>query len=159
YRGRIVLAGKEPGVPFGRPPLSKTYLRGEETLDGWYVRPPEWYGEHDVDLLHGPAAAAIDPTAREVVVGGGRRIPYDQLRIATGGRNRRLDLPGVDLTGVHQLRTVQECDAIRAAAVPGSRALVVGMGFIGSEVAASLRQMGVHVTAILDGSFPLDRVL
>jgi 3-phenylpropionate/trans-cinnamate dioxygenase ferredoxin reductase component len=159
YRGRIVLAGTEPGVPFGRPPLSKTYLRGEETLDGWYVRPPDWYGEHDVDLLHGSAVVAIDPATQEVVIGGGQHIPYDELLIATGGRNRRLQVPGIDLEGVHQLRTLPECDAIRAAALPGSRALVVGMGFIGSEVAASLRQMGLHVTAILDGSFPLARVL
>jgi 3-phenylpropionate/trans-cinnamate dioxygenase ferredoxin reductase subunit len=158
YRGRIVLAGAEPGVPFGRPPLSKTHLRGEETLDGWYVRPPEWYGEHDVDVLHA-SVAAIDPAAQEVVMAGGRRIPYGRLLMATGGRNRRLGVPGIDLPGVHQLRTGAECDAIRAAALPGRRALVVGMGFIGSEVAASLRQMGLNVTAVLDGSFPLGRVL
>jgi 3-phenylpropionate/trans-cinnamate dioxygenase ferredoxin reductase subunit len=145
-------------VPFGRPPLSKTHLRGEETLDGWYVRPAEWYGENDVDVLHA-SVAAIDPAAREVVMAGGRRIPYGRLLIATGGRNRRLHVPGIDLEGVHQLRTVAECHAIRAAAVPGRRALVVGMGFIGSEVAASLRQMGLHVTAVLGGSFPLGRVL
>src|SRR5437773_317354 len=159
HRGRIVLAARERATPFGRPPLSKTYLRGEESLKGWYVRPPEWYGEHDVDLLNGSAVAAIDPAAGEVVVAGDRRIPYDVLLIATGGRNRRLDVQGVDLTGVHQLRTISECDAIRAAARPGARALVVGMGFIGSEVAASLRQMGLQVTAVLDGAFPLGRVL
>lgn len=159
YRGRIVLAGREPGVPFGRPPLSKTYLRGEEELDGWSVRPPDWYGEHDVELLNASPVESIDPSAREVVLAGDRRVSYDGLLIATGGRNRHLDVPGVDLQGVHQLRTVAECEAIRAAAVPGRRAVVVGMGFIGSEVAASLRQMGLHVTAILGDAGPLSRVL
>ena len=89
----------------------------------------------------------------------GESIEYEQLLIATGGRNRTFDVPGSKLPGLHQLRTVAESDAIRADARRGSRAVVVGMGFIGCEVAASLRQLGVEVTAVFPGEAPLESVL
>ena len=97
--------------------------------------------------------------SRQVYVAGGSPVPYGTLLITTGGDNRRLEVPGADLAGVFQLRTVAECDAIRQAARAGAHALVVGMGFIGSEVAASLTQMGVRVTAVLPGGAPLESVL
>jgi 3-phenylpropionate/trans-cinnamate dioxygenase ferredoxin reductase subunit len=159
FRDRVVVIGREPGVPFGRPPLSKTYLRSEEDLAGWYVRPASWYEEHDVDLLAGPDATVIDTTAQAVHLGTGQELPYQQVLIATGGRNRRLGLPGSDLPGIYYLRTVADCEAIKAEAVAGRRAVIVGMSFIGSEVAASLTQLGVHVTSIFPGRFPLERVL
>jgi len=86
-------------------------------------------------------------------------LPYQKILIATGGRNRRLKLPGADLPGLHYLRTVADCEAIKGDAVAGRRAVVVGMSFIGSEVAASLTQLGVHVTTIFPGRFPLEGVL
>jgi 3-phenylpropionate/trans-cinnamate dioxygenase ferredoxin reductase subunit len=158
YAGRIVLIGREPGIPFGRPPLSKTYLRGEEDLSGWLVKPAAWFKGNDVELVR-ETASRLDANARSVTLDTGAVIPYDKLLIATGGRNRRLPLPGIDLPGVHQLRTVADSDAIRTSARRGRKALVAGMGFIGSEVAASLRQMGVEVTAVLPGSAPLEAVL
>ena len=158
YRGGLTLVGREPGVPFGRPPLSKTYLRGEEALDGWLVKPPGWYVEHDVDLTSA-GVVSVDAAAREVRLDSGQALPYKALLLATGGRNRTLDVPGANLAGVHQLRTVADCDAIRRHARPGARAVVAGMGFIGCEVAASLRQLGVQVTAILRGGLPLGQVL
>jgi 3-phenylpropionate/trans-cinnamate dioxygenase ferredoxin reductase component len=158
YDGRLFLIGDEPGVPFGRPPLSKTYLRGEESLDGWLVVPPSWYAEHGVDFLRG-TIAKIDAAAHRVELRSGESVAYDGLLVATGGRNRTFDVPGADLEGIHQLRTVAESDAIKAAARAGSHAVVVGMGFIGCEVAASLRQLGVNVTAVFPGAAPLDTVL
>jgi 3-phenylpropionate/trans-cinnamate dioxygenase ferredoxin reductase subunit len=158
YDGRLTMVGHEPGVPFGRPPLSKTYLRGEEGLSGWLVVPADWYDQHDVHFARA-TATRIDSAARRVELDGGTVLDYSKLLIATGGRNRRLDVPGVDLPGVHQLRTVAESDAIKQAARKGSRAVVVGMGFIGSEVAASLTQLGVSVSAVLPGAAPLDSVL
>ncbi len=149
----------EPGVPFGRPPLSKTYLRSEENLDGWLVRPAGWYDEHDVDRLSESGAAVIDPAAHTVRLGSGQELGYQQVLIATGGRPRRLEIPGADLPGIHYLRTVADCEAIKGEAVAGRRAVVVGMSFIGCEVAASLTQLGVHVTAIFPGRVPLERVL
>jgi 3-phenylpropionate/trans-cinnamate dioxygenase ferredoxin reductase subunit len=158
YKGRLTLVGREPGVPFGRPPLSKTYLRGEEGLSGWLVAPGDWYDQHDVHVARA-TATRIDSAARRVQLDGGEVLDYSKLLIATGGRNRRLDVPGADLPGVYQLRTVADSDAIKQAARKGSRAVVVGMGFIGSEVAASLTQLGVSVSAVLPGSAPLDSVL
>jgi 3-phenylpropionate/trans-cinnamate dioxygenase ferredoxin reductase subunit len=159
YRERVVLIGDEPGAPFGRPPLSKTYLRGEEDLTGWTVKPPSWYADNNIERVPG-RVTAIDTQAHEVVLdGSSKRLGFDQLLIASGGRNRHLSLPGADLPGVLGLRTLADCDAIKAAAVGGKHAVVVGMGFIGSEVAASLRQLGVSVTAVLSGVGPLAQVL
>jgi 3-phenylpropionate/trans-cinnamate dioxygenase ferredoxin reductase subunit len=103
--------------------------------------------------------AAIDPSAHSITQDSGEELGYQKVLIATGGRNRRLGIPGAGLPGIHYLRTVAECDAIKQAALPGRRAVVVGMGFIGSEVAASLTQLGVRVTAIFPGRIPLERVL
>jgi len=159
FSGPVVLISREPGVPFGRPPLSKTYLRSEEDLGAWYVRPAGWYAEHDVELRSGATVAAVDPAAHTVTLDSGDELAYQKVLIATGGRNRRLSIPGAGLPGIHYLRTVAECDAIKRAAVPGRRAVVVGMGFIGCEVAASLTQLGVQVTAAFPGRDPLERVL
>jgi 3-phenylpropionate/trans-cinnamate dioxygenase ferredoxin reductase component len=159
WRGRIVLLGAEPGIPFGRPPLSKTYLRGEEDLSAWYVRPADWYGEHDVELRSGSIVRQVDTALKQVRLENGTALDYDRLVLCTGGRNRRLTVSGASLPGVYQLRTVAECDAIRQVARPGARAVVVGMGFIGAEMAASLRQMGLDVTAVLPGAAPLAAVL
>jgi 3-phenylpropionate/trans-cinnamate dioxygenase ferredoxin reductase subunit len=158
FAGPVTLITREPGVPFGRPPLSKTYLRSEEDLDGWYVRPAAWYDEHDVERLTAEVTG-IDAAAHTVTLGSGERLEYGRLLIATGGQARRLRLPGADLAGVHYLRTRADCDAIKAEARPGRRAVVVGMGFIGCEVTASLTQLGVDVTSVFGGRYPLERVL
>jgi 3-phenylpropionate/trans-cinnamate dioxygenase ferredoxin reductase subunit len=159
FRGRIELISGEPGVPFGRPPLSKTYLRSEEGLGGWQVKPASWYEDHDIDRPGQATAVSVDVAAHTVLLDSGRELAYQQLLVATGGRSRRLKLPGAELAGLHYLRTVADADAIKREAAPGRRAVVVGMGFIGCEVAASLTQLGVKVTAIFPGQAPLDRVL
>src|SRR6266571_7204262 len=158
FRGRVVIISQEPSIPFGRPPLSKTYLRSEEELEGWYVRPADWYEAHDVNLRT-ESVVAVDAAAHTLALGTGQELEYQQLLLATGGRNRRLRIPGAELPGIYYLRTVADCDAIKQEAVAGQRAVVVGMGFIGCEVAASLTQLGVHVTAVFPGRAPLDRVL
>jgi len=159
YAGRVVLLGDEPGIPFGRPPLSKTYLMGTEDLTGWYVKPPGWYEANDVERITGVRVEAIDIGAREVRLAERGSMAYDGLLLATGGRNRRLSLPGSNLAGIYQLRTLAECDAIKAAATPGRRAAVVGLGFIGSEITASLTKLGLKVTAVGGGAGPLAAVL
>ena len=158
FTGPVVIVGPEPGVPFGRPPLSKTYLRSAEDLDGWYVRPAGWYAEHGVDISRA-SVARVDPAAHTVVLDSGEEISYQKALITTGARNRRLGIQGAELPGIRYLRTAAECDAIKQQAVAGQRAVVVGMGFIGCEVAASLTQLGVQVTAIFPGQAPLERVV
>jgi len=159
FEGDVVLLGQEHRPPYHRPPLSKTYLRGEEGLGDIPVNPERTYADQRIELRPGAKARSIDARARHVELEDGERVRYDRLLVTTGGRNRRLPVPGADLDGVHQLRTVEDSDAIRAAARPGRRAVVVGLGFIGSEVTASLRQLGVEVTAIEGAPAPLAGVL
>jgi 3-phenylpropionate/trans-cinnamate dioxygenase ferredoxin reductase subunit len=157
FDGRIVLIGDEPHPPYERPPLSKEYLRGEAS-DLAYLRPPGWYAAEDVELLAGAVVERLDVRGRSVVLRGGERIAYDAVLVATGGRNRRLRVPGADLQGVLDLRTVEDADRIRAHAVEGTKAVVIGAGFIGCEVAASLRSMGVEVELVEVLDAPLLRV-
>jgi len=159
WRGRIVLLGTEPTIPFGRPPLSKTYLRGEEDLSGWYVKPADWYGEHDIELRTTTTVQHVDTALKQLQLADGTALDYDRLVLCTGGSNRQLEVPGAGLPGIYHLRSLAECEAIRQAARPGAHAVIVGMGFIGAEVAASLHQMGLDVTVVLPGAAPLATVL
>src|SRR5438876_5680074 len=159
FDGDIVLIGAEPQLPYNRPPLSKGYLRGQERFEDQLVNPAAYYAEHDIELRLGTRATAIDPSRKTIELEGGKHVGYDRLLVATGGRNRALSVPGADLDGIFQLRTVEDCDRIRAAAQTGRRAVVIGLGFIGSEVTASLRQLGVEVTAVEGNPVPLARVL
>jgi 3-phenylpropionate/trans-cinnamate dioxygenase ferredoxin reductase subunit len=159
FDGEIILIGAETQMPYNRPPLSKGYLRGQDRFEDQLVNPAAYYPEHRVTLRLGVRAEAVDPTRKVVSLERGEEVRYDRLLVATGGRNRTLAAPGAELPGIFQIRTVEDCDRIRAAATPGRRAVVVGLGFIGSEVAASLRQMGIEVTAVEGHPVPLARVL
>jgi 3-phenylpropionate/trans-cinnamate dioxygenase ferredoxin reductase component len=160
FDGEIHLLGAEPGPPFGRPPLSKSYLRDEEDLSGWLVKPEEWYSQHDVVLRPDARVERIDPSGGRIVLVDDDEVLADRVCIATGCRPRRPRIDGADLDNVFVLRTKADCDAIKAAASqPGAKAVVVGMSFIGSEVAASLRQRGVDVTTVFPDGGPLEGVL
>ncbi len=159
YEGRLSLIGAEEEPPYERPPLSKELLRGELDFEDALVRPASWYEEHDVDARFGTMAVQIDVRAREVVLAGGERLPFDRLLVGTGGRNRRLEVPGADLPGVFDLRYHRDAVRIRDAATEGARVVCVGMGFIGAEVAASLRTIGCDVTVIEIFETTLYRIL
>jgi 3-phenylpropionate/trans-cinnamate dioxygenase ferredoxin reductase subunit len=155
----VTLIGAESEPPYERPPLSKAYLRGEVPFDKALVRPAGFYAEHGIETMLGIRATRIDPSARFVELEDGRRVAFDALLVATGGRNRRISIPGAELDGIYGLRSVEDADRIRAEIIPGRRVVVVGMGFIGSEVAASLRQKDLEVVAIEPAKTPLFRVL
>lgn len=159
FDGTVELIGAEPQLPYNRPPLSKGYLRGQERFEDQLVNPADYYTQHDIKLRLGVRVTRVDPGRKVVGLDGGEEVPYDRLLVATGGRNRTLTTPGAELPGIFQLRTVEDCDRIRAVARSGARAVVIGLGFIGSEVSASLRQMGLAVTAIEGHPVPLARVL
>jgi 3-phenylpropionate/trans-cinnamate dioxygenase ferredoxin reductase subunit len=159
FDGPIVMVGEEPHLPYERPPLSKGYLRGEETKEHTLLHREAWYEEHDVELRLGSSAVHLDSTDREVELSTGERISYQQILIATGGRNRTLEVPGIDLEGVHALRTLEDADRIRAEARAGRTAVVVGAGFIGCEVTASLRLLGVEVEVVEVFDAPLLRAV
>lgn len=159
YDGDVVLVGDESQLPYNRPGLSKEYMRDESTLPDLWVKPRDEYARRAISLRLGEGAISIDPERRSVRLAGGDVLGYDRLLVTTGARNRRLAVPGSDLAGVLGLRTLDDADRIRGIVGPGSRAVVVGMGFIGSEVAASLRQLGAEVTVIARGPAPFASVL
>lgn len=155
----VTLIGAEDEPPYERPPLSKAYLRGAVPFEKSLVRPADFYAGHRIETRVGSRVTGIDPIAKVVHLEGGHHVSFDSLLIATGARNRKVSIPGSELEGIHSLRTRQEADHIRAEMRTGRRAVVVGMGFIGSEVAASLRHEGLEVVAIDPGRTPLFRVL
>jgi 3-phenylpropionate/trans-cinnamate dioxygenase ferredoxin reductase component len=160
FDGRVVLIGAEPERPYERPPLSKDYLRGESERAGVYLQDdPSWYEQHEVQLRTSASVESLDVGERAVLLEGGERIDYDAFLLATGAEPKRLAVPGADLEGVHVLRTLADCDALRGVLDRGGRLVVVGAGWIGCEVAASARQRGMEVAVIEPQSVPLERVL
>ena len=159
FDGDLVLIGSEPAFPYERPPLSKTFLRGESTIQQAMVRPEAFYADNRIETRFGTTVLGVDAATRTIEIAGGDPIGFDSLLIATGSRNRRFPIPGIDLAGVLDLRTLGDAARNRAEMVPGRRVVMAGMGFIGSEVAASLRQRGLEVHVVAGGKAPLDRVL
>ena len=159
FDGRLVLIGDEPDLPYERPPLSKAYLRGEKRREDLFVRPAAWWEANAVETRVGQRAQLLDLRERTVTLADGERIGFDRALVATGVRNRRPDVPGAALEGVHQLRRIADADAISRAATGATKAVIVGMGFIGAEVAASLRQLGLDVTVIEIFETALFRIL
>ncbi|HEV8637558.1 MAG TPA: FAD-dependent oxidoreductase [Chloroflexota bacterium] len=159
YDGTITLLGDEPERPYLRPPLSKEYLRGESQRDQVFVHPEAFYAEHEIEMRPSSPVGAIEPASREVVLADGSRLAFDRLLLATGARPLRLPVPGADLPGVVAVRTLADSDALRVAAADAERVVVVGAGWIGSEVAASLRMLGRRVVLVAPDAVPLERVL
>jgi NADPH-dependent 2,4-dienoyl-CoA reductase/sulfur reductase-like enzyme len=145
--GSIALLSGEQSLPYHRPPLSKRYLRGEVGPDGTLVEPEEFYAENGVELLLGTEVAEVDPRERSVRTVGAS-YGYGRLLLATGSQPRTLDVPGADLSGVFGLRSLEDSTAIREAAGQARDAVVVGSGFVGMEVAASLTELGLDVSLI-----------
>ena len=159
FEGRVVLIGEETERPYERPYLSKEYLRGDKPAAKLYVHDEGFYADNDIELLTGTRVESLDPGAREVTLSGGRTMAYSRLLLATGAAPRRLALPGADLPGVRYLREMADSDALRAAITAASRVVVIGAGWIGSEVAASARQLGAEVAIVGPAAVPLERVL
>lgn len=158
FGGEILLIGDEPERPYERPPLSKDYLRGEKDDLAW-VHEESFYGDRNIDLRTSTFVTGIDPAARTVLVQDSDPEPYDKLLLATGCEPRRIDVPGSDLDGIHYLRTASDSSALGEHLREGVRLVVVGAGWIGSEVAASARQQGCEVTLVEPQQVPLEKVL
>src|ERR1700722_17336018 len=142
FDGRIVLVGDEPVRPYERPPLSKAYLRGEVGFDAAAVHAEGFYEEHSIELLTSTTVTAIDPANKVVNLDPGGTLAYDELLLTTGSAPRTLSIRGSELPGIYYLRSIASCDALRQALEGANRVVVVGAGWIGSEVAASARQLG-----------------
>jgi 3-phenylpropionate/trans-cinnamate dioxygenase ferredoxin reductase component len=159
FEERIVMLAEEAELPYERPPLSKDYLRGTKGRDEVRVKGADGWQADRVEILTETRATALDLRSREVRSEDGRRFEFWRVLLATGAEARPLPVPGAELSGVFTLRTFDQADAIRAAALSAGEAVVVGGGWIGAEVAASLRQLGVEVTMIMRASLPLERAL
>lgn len=156
YTGPVTIVSDEVHLPYDRPPLSKEVLRKE--VDDVVLKPREFYDENDITLRLGAAAAALDTAAQTLTLSDGTSLGYDELVIATGLVPRRIPaFP--DLDGIRVLRSFDESLALREHASKAQHAVVVGAGFIGCEVAASLRTLGVDVVLVEPQPTPLASVL
>jgi len=156
FDGRVTLIGAEAERPYERPPLTKDYLRGESERAQAYVHPDDFYAQQEIELETGTRVTAIEPG--KVRLHDGRQLGYDRLLLATGAEPRRLDVPGADLDGIYYLRTLADCDLLRARLEAGGRVVTVGAGWIGSEFAASARQRGLEVTVVDPQPLPNERI-
>jgi NADPH-dependent 2,4-dienoyl-CoA reductase/sulfur reductase-like enzyme len=156
--GTILLVGREEHLPYNRPPLSKQLWLGKKKVEEIFLHDAGFYEEHGVGLKLGTLVASLDVEAKTVTDGAGESYGYEQLLLATGGEPRRLDLPGGDLPGVCYYRALDDYTRVREAAAEGKSVLVIGGGFIGSEMAAVLHANGVKVTMVFGGPYLVDRV-
>lgn len=157
WTGEVVLVGDESALPYQRPPLSKAYLAGRSNIQELAIRSAEFYAKQEIRLLDA-TVEMIDRSAGHLTLSTGESLAYDNVALCTGARPRRLLVPGAHLAGISYLRTAADVDLIRAAARPGRRAVIVGGGYVGLEVAASLRALGLDVTVLEATERVLERV-
>lgn len=157
FDGSIVIVGDEPHAPYQRPPLSKEFLQGRSAMDEIWAVAPEWYSQNDVHLELGARVVRVDRASLDVVLEDHRKLRADAVLIATGGTPRRF--PNAQGESILYLRTLEDAQRIREHARPGRHIIVIGGGFIGSEIAASARTLGADVTMLEGLKAPLERVL
>ncbi|HCG03211.1 MAG TPA: hypothetical protein DEV93_22060 [Chloroflexi bacterium] len=144
----VTILSADVDRPVHRPPLSKEYLRGDETLEKVYVHSKTFYEKNRISLRVQTTVAAIDRVAGQVVLSGGERVGYGTLVLATGARPRTLQVPGADLPGIFYLRSLRSSQELQRAYGAAGRAVVIGAGFVGMEVASTLTQRGIACTVV-----------
>jgi 3-phenylpropionate/trans-cinnamate dioxygenase ferredoxin reductase component len=155
--GEILLVGREPEVPYERPPLSKEYMRGESERTAAYANPPSWYEENEVELLTGHNVMSLDPRQRSAKLQGGDEVRFEKALIATGANVNILHVDGARNDRIHYLRTFANSDAIREEAEQAEHVVLIGGSYIGSEVAASLTAKGTQCTMVMLEEVALSR--
>lgn len=159
FDGQIVLIGDEPYLPYQRPPLSKKFLASEMPVERLYVKPEHFYDDPEIDVRLQTTITAIDRDAKTLKIDGGEDIDYDKLILALGSRPRPLSVEGANLESVHCLRTIADVEGIRAELDVGRRLVVIGAGYIGLEVAAVTRELGLDVTVVEMADRVMSRVV
>lgn len=157
WKGEIVMIGDEPHLPYHRPPLSKTFLSGDKSIQDLLIRPAEFYAKQQIDFLHGPVVA-IDRERKMLTLADGSQMSYAKLAICTGARVRKLEIDGWELKGVHYVRNAADITAIQEQIKSAKHAVMIGGGYIGLETAASLRKLGIQVSLLETSSRILQRV-
>lgn len=158
HNGAIAVVSHEADAPYQRPPLSKKYLTGGLSDAQIALRPEQWFTDNDVLMYLGAEAVELDLDESLVALRDGEELKYDRLLLATGSRLRHLQVPGAELPNVHYLRTAQDSRKLGAALGEGKRVAVIGGGYIGLEVAASARQLGLEVSVLERAERLLPRV-
>jgi 3-phenylpropionate/trans-cinnamate dioxygenase ferredoxin reductase subunit len=158
YDGRVCLINDEAHLPYQRPPLSKAYLKGEGRPDSLMFRPEKFYHDQNIELI-GDRAVAIDRSARKLQLSSGASLEYGHLVLATGARNRLLDIPNAGLADVRYLRILDESEALRLRIASARHVVVIGAGFIGLEFAATARAKGLEVDVIELGARVMARAV
>jgi len=146
--GRILLVSDEKHLPYDRVALSKGYLMGKLRQESLFLQDAEFYQQQHVEHLLGRRVQELNTDARTALLDDGQEVEYERLLLATGGRARRPPIPGSDLSGIYCLRTIEDSDAIRTAMSSARRAVVMGGGFIGCEIAAACKQQGLDTTIV-----------
>ena len=159
YGEIIRVATAEAVLPYQRPPLSKAFLKGEVTAANLLLRAENFYSRNAIDLALGDRAIAIDRLGRTVQLASGSLLPYDHLVFATGSRNRKLPVPGADLDGILDLRSLADAEMIKARLQGLARVVVVGAGFVGLELACVMRSLGADVVVLEAADRPLARAV
>ena len=148
WQGRIIIVGDEPYMPYHRPPLSKTFLSGEKSLEDINIRPSIIYEKAEIEFMLNTRIESIDRDNKKLSLDSGGTLEYNKLALTTGSRVRKVDLPGIDLEGVYYLRDVNDVEKIKAHVDAGKKAVIVGGGYIGLETAAVLRHSGMEVSVL-----------
>jgi 3-phenylpropionate/trans-cinnamate dioxygenase ferredoxin reductase subunit len=148
FDGPIILIGEEPWLPYQRPPLSKKFLAGELPAERLHFKPESFYDDPGIEVRLETRIDSVDCGGKTLRTADGETLAFDKLVFATGARPRLLDLPGVDLDGIHYLRTIADVTGIRTQLIKGARLVIIGAGYIGLEVAAVASQLGADVTVI-----------
>ena len=156
FQGSIVLVTREMDAPYHRPPLTKGYLQDREDRAATLIHPEAWYAEHDVDLRTRTPVMDLDTEGRTAKLGR-EQLGFEQALVATGGGIRRLQAEGGMRDGVHYIRTLGNADKLRGELADAERIVVVGGSYIATEVAASMRVLGKHVTLVMQETHPLER--
>jgi 3-phenylpropionate/trans-cinnamate dioxygenase ferredoxin reductase subunit len=157
FDGSILLAGRELDPPYHRPPASKGYLQGRESKDDALVHPADWWERENVDLRTRTSVMALDPEARTATLQNKETVAFGHALVATGAMVRRLQVDGVQLDGIHYIRALGNADTLRKDVEDAERVVCVGGSYIGSEVAASLTELGKRVTILMQEAHPLER--
>lgn len=157
WEGEIVIIGDEPYLPYHRPPLSKTFLAGEKTVDSLAIRPEAFYQKNDIQILVG-RVSVINRNKQTLTLSDGKELEYDKLALCMGSRVRKISLPGSDLEGIHYVRDVADAEGIKDHVGKGKHAVIVGGGYIGLETASALKKLGMNVVVLEMASRILQRV-
>lgn len=158
YQGRIVMVTQEDRLPYDRTVLSKDYFNGQVSQEQLPLRSLQFYHNHQIEVLLNKTAVAVDAIAKTIKFTDGE-LKYDSLLVASGGKPRQLDVPGIELQNIFTLRNFADTEKILAAAKRSKKAVVIGSSFIGMETASGLKQQGLEVTVVSPESLPFKKIL